>query len=149
MRSPEQLLASSAVTARLLPHARLLGRLNQALKKTLPSSLSNQAWVANVRQQTVIVYANNAAVATKLRQLSGRLLDTFTQTLQDCNQIEIKVQPENVIPSPLLRIFPEGKPEISPASAEKLLASARAMPEDSPLAATLRRLAKRGLKQKN
>jgi len=149
MRSPEQLLANSDVTARLLPHARLLKRLNQALRKTLPAALVQQTWVANIRQQTVIVYASNAAIATKLRQYNGRLLDAFTQILQECSQIEIKVQPKNVFPPPPLRIFPEGKPVISKASAEKLLAAARAMPEDSPLAETLRRLAKRGLEKEN
>ncbi|MCL2022727.1 MAG: DciA family protein [Betaproteobacteria bacterium] len=145
MRTPEQLLASSEITARLLPHARLLNRLNQALRETLPDSLTHQAWVANFRQQTVIICTNNAAVATKLRQFNERLLGTFTKAIRECRQIEIKVQPANVSSPPSLRIFPEGKPVVSKASAEKLLALASAMPEDSPLAVALRRLAERHL----
>ncbi|MCL2021714.1 MAG: DciA family protein [Betaproteobacteria bacterium] len=144
MRSPEQLLRSSEITARLLPRARALIRLNQTLRDTLPDSLTHQAWVANIRCQTVIIYANNAAVATKLRQFNERLLDIFTSISGEYKQIEIKVQPVNA-PSPQLRIFPEGKPAMSLASAEKLLAFARAMPEDSPLATTLRSLAERHL----
>ncbi|MDR0233525.1 MAG: DUF721 domain-containing protein [Zoogloeaceae bacterium] len=149
MRSPEQLLRSSEITARLLPHARLLGRLNQALRENLPDTLTHRAWVANIRQQTVLIRASNAAVATKLRQFSERLVDAFTQISYECRQVEFKVQPKSIFSSPPARIFPEEKPVISPATAEKLLVLAHAMPEDSPLAAALHRLAGRHMKKES
>jgi len=145
MRTPEQLLTSSETTARLLPHARLLSRLNRMLGETLPASLTRHTWVANFRQQTVIICTNNAAIATKLRQFNERLLTAFSKTIRECRQIEVKVQPVNAHPPPPLQIFPEGKPTISPRTAKKLLAAAKDMPEDSPLAASLRSIGERHL----
>jgi hypothetical protein len=145
MLSPKQLFANNDITARLLPHVRLLGRLNQALKEEIPPALAFRAQVANFRQQTVIVHAGNAATATKLRQLSERLRDAFAKITGECKRVEIKVQP---IPDPAdfssSRLFPDaGQDLLSPAGSERLLASARAMPEDSPLAAALKRIAAR------
>jgi hypothetical protein len=143
MLSPEELFANNGITARLLPHVRLLGRLNQALKDEIPPALAFGAQVANFRQQTVIVYASNAATATKLRQLGERLRDAFAKITGECKRVEIKVQP---IPDPVdfssSRLFPDaGQDLLSAAGREKLLALARAMPEDSPLAAALGRIA--------
>ncbi|MDR2637286.1 MAG: DUF721 domain-containing protein [Zoogloeaceae bacterium] len=145
MLSPEQLFANNDITARLLPHVRLLGRLNQALREEIPPALACGAQVANFRQQTVIVHASNAAIATKLRQLGERLCDAFAKIVGECKRVEIKVQP---IPDPVdfssSRLFPDaGEDLLSPAGREKLLALASAMPEDSPLAAALKRIAGR------
>jgi hypothetical protein len=148
MRKSAQFLNRNEAISRLLPHARLLQRLGNALATTIPGQMAGRVRIANLRQATVIMHADNAAVAAKLRQMTGKLLEQFSRICLECNKIEIKVQP---IANSLLNgaakttaLFPasDRRPP-SPRHAEKLLSMAEELPPGAPLAEALRRLASR------
>jgi hypothetical protein len=139
MLNTENLFARSELAARLIPHALTIRRLGKIFANTAPPGLVRQARVVNYRQGTVIIHANNGAIAAKLRQISQRLRDAFAGMGLQCNQVDVKVQPIDTTEQPSIRHV---KP-ISQTSAQKILACANAMPSDSSLAASLRQLLER------
>jgi hypothetical protein len=136
MLNMENLFARAELTARLIPHVRLITRLGKTFVKTAPPGLRHQARVVNYRLGTVVIHADSSAVAAKLRQIVPRLENAFLGMGVQCRQIEIKVQP--VEPLDLANV--SHAKTISRASARKILACAEAMPPDSRLAASLRQL---------
>ena len=139
MLTPEKLLERSDQTARVLAHARLLMRLEQCFAASVPPGLAGHARVVNYRLGTIVIHAENGAVAAKLRQIGLRLQDSFVKIGLECNQIEVKVQPAQ---NPSQSITSTVKP-MSPLSARTLADCADRMPEESPLARALRRLVDR------
>ncbi|WP_303783586.1 DciA family protein [Azovibrio restrictus] len=139
MLTPERLLERSDQTARVLAHARLLARLEQCFAASIPPGLAGRARVVNYRLGTVVIHAENGAVAAKLRQLGPRLQDIFVKIGLECNQMEVKVQPAQ---NPGQSITSTVKP-ISALSARTLSDCAGRMPEESPLARALRHLVER------
>jgi hypothetical protein len=139
MLNTENLFARTELTARLIPHALIIGRLGETFAKTAPSGLVQQARVVNYRLGTVVIHANNGAVAAKLRQISQRLNNAFIEVGLQCSQVDIKVQPIETIGQSDTAL---AKP-ISRVSARKIRACADAMPADSSLAAALRKLLER------
>jgi len=138
--SPEQLLERSDESARLLVHARLLMRLDALFAAALPTALAKKARVVNYRQGVVTLHAPNGAIASKLRQLTPRLAEKFSQNGLECNQIEVKVQP--VSTRALTPPVPKKKP-LTRKSADAIRACADVLPEGSPLAAALQTLLER------
>jgi hypothetical protein len=136
MLSANDLLARSESTARFIAHARLIARLEEYFANAAPANLTAQARVANYRPETetVIIHANNGAVAAKIRQVSQRLQNGFVKMGIQCNQIEVKVQP---MQNPAQSIT-SNKRFLSRRGARHLLACADAMPSDAPLALALR-----------
>jgi hypothetical protein len=141
MLNTENLFARSELTARLIPHALMIGRLGETFARTAPAGLVQQARVVNYRLGTVVIHASNGAVAAKLRQISQRLQNAFIGMGLQCNEVEIKVQPIETFEQSVA-INPKS---ISPASAQKIRACADTMPPDSKLAASLRGLLERAL----
>ncbi|GHT90113.1 hypothetical protein FACS1894185_0280 [Betaproteobacteria bacterium] len=139
MLNTENLFAKSELAARLIPHALMIGRLGETFAKTAPRSLAQQARVVNYRLNTVVIHANNGAIAAKLRQISQRLKNAFIAMGLQCNEVEVKVQPIETLEQ---NVTTHAK-SISSASAQKILACAAAMPPDSRLAASLRELLER------
>ncbi|MDR1890549.1 MAG: DUF721 domain-containing protein [Zoogloeaceae bacterium] len=139
MLNTEKLFARNELVARLIPHALMIGRLGETFAKTAPPGLVHQARVVNYRLGTVVIHADNGAVAAKLRQISTRLKNAFLGTGLQCNQIEIKVQPIETV----TQFGASNVKSISSASARKILDCAAAMPPDSKLAASLRQLLER------
>jgi hypothetical protein len=136
MRTPEELLEHHAAVAGLLEHARLLARLGRGFAATCPGGLAEWARVVNYRQGTVVIHAENGAVAAKLRQLAPRLRDAFVKIGLECNGLEVKVQPvQNIAQSMPSTIKP-----ISHGGLAALSGCAAGLPAASPLAAALRRL---------
>lgn len=136
MLTPEKLLERSDQTAQILAHARLLMRLERRFAAAVPPGLAEHARVVNYRLGTIVIHAENGAVAAKLKQISLRLRDSFVKIGLECNQIEVKVQPiQNLGQSITSTVKP-----MSEESARTLNACANAMPQDSPLARALRHL---------
>lgn len=139
MLTPEKLLERSDQTAQVLAHARLLMRLEQRFAASVPPGLAEHARVVNYRLGTIVIHAENGAVAAKLKQIGLRLRDSFVKIGLECNQIEVKVQPiQNLSQS----ITSTPKP-MSRESILTLSACADSMPKDSPLAQALRHLLER------
>ena len=92
-RSLETFLRTDTSTAKLMAHARLLRKLSRRFSAVAPTGLGQAARVANYKAGTVVIYAENGAVATKLRQMSQRLCNELSTGGLECNGIEVKVQP--------------------------------------------------------
>ncbi|MDR0736772.1 MAG: hypothetical protein LBF51_08115 [Zoogloeaceae bacterium] len=138
MLTANDLFVRSESTTRLVVHARLIAQLGECFTRIAPANLGAQARVANYRPETetVVIHANNGAIAAKIRQINQRLQNGFVKMGMQCNQIEVKVQP---IQNPAQSMTSDKK-SISRHSARSLLACADAMPPGAPLALALRAL---------
>lgn len=96
-KAPAQFLDTDAVAGRLMAHARLLMKLSSRFDDCAPGALRHAARVANYRSGTVVIHADNGAVAAKLRQMSRRLCDELSFEGAECNVIEVKVQPRQTL----------------------------------------------------
>jgi hypothetical protein len=76
--------------------AQRLCELQQLFVDSAPASLSRAARVTSCRAGTVFVSADNAAVATKLRQLAPSLLLSIRQREAEVTAIKITVQVREV-----------------------------------------------------
>ncbi len=82
----------------LLQQAQKLLALQQAWDDVAPKPLAAASRVGAVRQQTLIVYANNGAVAGKLRQLVPSLLEKIQKQGVEVTAIRVDVQVEALPP---------------------------------------------------
>ncbi len=76
----------------LLQQAQKLLVLQKIWDEVAPKPLSTASRVGAVRQQTLIVYANNGAVAGKLRQLVPSLLEKIQKRGVEITAIQVDVQ---------------------------------------------------------
>lgn len=82
----------------LLQQAQKLLLLQEAWNKVAPKTLAAASRVGAMRQQTLIVYANNGAVAGKLRQLLPSLLEKIQKRGVEVTAIRVDVQVEALPP---------------------------------------------------
>ncbi|MDP3482743.1 MAG: DUF721 domain-containing protein [Sulfuricella sp.] len=78
----------------LLQQAQKLLVLQKAWNEVAPKPLADASRVGAVRQQTLIVYANNGAIAGKLRQLVPSLLEKIQKRGIEVTAIRVDVQVE-------------------------------------------------------
>lgn len=90
-------LADDKAAGSVMSHASLLLRLNTVFQQSLPSPLGKAARVANVKAGTIVILAENGAVAVKIRQMTQRLESTFVAAGVQCNSVEVKVQPAKTL----------------------------------------------------
>jgi len=83
----------------LLQQAQKLLTLQKAWNEVAPKPLAAASIVGAVRQQTLIVYANNGAVAGKLRQLVPSLLEKIQERGVEVTAIRVVVQVEVLPPA--------------------------------------------------
>jgi hypothetical protein len=93
---PEHYLDKDAAAGRVMAHARLLLKLSRRFEAVAPAGLRHSAHVANYKLGTIIIHADNGAVAAKIRQLSQRLSSELSKGGTECNGIEVKVQPRQI-----------------------------------------------------
>ena len=79
-----------------MAHARLLLKLSRRFEAVAPAGLRHSAHVANYKLGTIIIHADNGAVAAKIRQLSQRLSNELSKGGAECSGIEVKVQPRQI-----------------------------------------------------
>lgn len=77
-----------------------LQQINQTLPNILPKPLAQHCRVVNLREQTVVIYADSAAWATRLRYLIPTVLQAWQQQSFDITKIEIRVHLEAMAPNP-------------------------------------------------
>lgn len=122
----------------LSQEARLNAELDRILLHSAPAELTQACRVKQLRDGTLTLLAENAAIAAKLKQLAARLLDAYRKERTEVTSIRILVQVER---RPQPRAEPEPK-RLSIESIENLERLADSM-EDSPLKQALTRLAAR------
>jgi hypothetical protein len=130
-------LASNQELRQLSSKARQLTALQRHYELIVPPSLQSGSRVLQLRQQVVVIAADNGAVAAKLRQMTVELISLFQARGCEVTGIQIKVQvttPKRVVP-------PE--PRKLGKSARDALNELEENLVDSPLKTALRRLARR------
>lgn len=137
-KAPEQFLDSDAAAGRVMAHARLLLRLSRRFSAIAPPALRHSARVANYKSGKLVIYADNGAVAAKIRQLGKRLCNELSTGGAECNDIDVKVQPRQIHASSMTST---PKP-LSPRARESLNEAASRLPP-GPLRSALDTLLQR------
>ncbi|MCX7141361.1 MAG: DciA family protein [Proteobacteria bacterium] len=132
-------LDSATGIAALLPQAERLIELRRIYKEIVPQQLLRASSIVNYKQENVVIFAENNAIAAKIKLLSPRLVNDFSKRGIKVTGIRLEVQPRQ---NPLEAVA--GKhARLSPAGAESLDALAKRLP-DSKLKQALAELAARG-----
>lgn len=139
-RTLDDCLNADAAMARLAAHAGRLLKLQQIIEATVPSALAKFCRVANYKLGVVVIHADNAAVAAKLRQMAPSLGDELRSSGTEVTEIRIKVQPREAAPKPSPSIYLAGLSTQAKRGLTKLSAE---LPEGSTLKAALERLVNR------
>ena len=132
-------LDSAAGIASLLPQAERLIKLRQIYEKLVPQQLLQSSAIVNCRQQRVVVFAENNAVAAKLKLLTPRLINDFCRFGAEVTEIRVEVQPRQ---SKQVKIASK-RARLSRGGSRSLQALAERLP-DSKLKLAVTALAGRG-----
>lgn len=136
-RSLDECFKADDGLGRLTDHAARLLRLQRIFESAVPRSLGRGARVANLKLGRLVVFADNGAIAAKLRQIVPTLNGAFANLAPEVTGIEIKVQPR----VPGGDMGSAGTPKPLGGHAKRGLTSlAESLPEDSPLVRALRQL---------
>lgn|SRR5574342_585653 len=93
--SPQSLnsyLSHGDGAGRLMAHAALLLKLARIYQNMAPGHLGQASRVANYKSGTVVIHADNGAVAVKLRQMAPTLAREFLNRGIECSGVLVKVQ---------------------------------------------------------
>lgn len=132
-------LGSGEALARLQDHAARLRRLQAVLERGLPPLLGGLCRVANFKEGTLVLSASGGAAAARLRQLTPSLVGHFVQAGHAVQAIKVKV----AAPETASWRRPPPERHISADARAGLTQFAATLPADSPLRASLERLAQR------
>jgi hypothetical protein len=130
-------LASNQDLRQLSSKAGQLAALQRHYESFAPRSLIRSSHVMQLRQQTLVIAANNGAVAAKLRQMTDEFISCFQARGCEVTGIQIRVQVAVPPHTSLSRPRKLGKAALD--ALEKLDEELA----DSPLKAALRRLGRR------
>lgn len=130
-------LASTDELRQLSSKAKQVNALQQHYKLLAPPSLLKGSRILQLRQQVVVIAADNGAVAAKLRQMTDELISLFQARGCEVTGIQIKVQV--TAPPPV----GSPQPRVLSKAAQDTLTELEENLADSPLKTALRRLAKR------
>ncbi|HEX2826720.1 MAG TPA: DciA family protein [Burkholderiales bacterium] len=134
-----QLFGTTETLKALKARVKRLAELQSLYVRTAPRELAGSSRVKGCRAGTLFVFADNAAVAAKLKQLAPRLLAAIRETEAEINQIRIEVQ---VRGRQGVSFATSRKKPLSEATVRRFGALAQTMPE-GPLKAAVARLAAR------
>jgi hypothetical protein len=138
-RKIHEVLACSGELRALSTQAQRLAQLQQVLIEALPSPLDRSARVSTLRAGRLVVLADNAAVAAKLRQLAPRLLRFMQERENQVTGIHIEVQV--AVPQRLSATEPSAR-DLSLTALRSLEGLASTL-KDSPLKQALDRMVRR------
>jgi hypothetical protein len=128
------LLASLRDLQAIYVRTKRLAALQQIYAGALPSELSRRSRVAFERSGTVVVFADNGAVAAKLRHLAPRIVSEIVKIEPEVTSIRVEVQ---VAHSSTVHRHPHHR--IGSSGLASLTALRDSLPE-TPLRAALSRL---------
>jgi hypothetical protein len=132
-------IASSGDLKALARQAQRLRGLQQCFLESTSSALALASRVANLKAGTLLILADNAAVAAKLRQLAPRLLLHFNERGIEVTGIRVEVQ---VKPHKIKAEDEVTKRSLPPDAIKDFVTLADALPA-SPLKSALDRLVAR------
>lgn len=136
-RSLEDCLTADSAMARLAGHAARLLHLQRIFEAAVPRTLLRSTRVANLKLGKLVLHADNAAAAAKIRQIVPTLVNVFRDKAAEVTGIEIKVQPRPAPsrpPAAAMRDLPGTQAK------QGLTSLAGKLPPDSPLREALQRL---------
>lgn len=142
IHSPEHFLSADNAAGKVMAHVRLLQKLDRRFGATAPSGLRHAARVANYKSGTVVIHAENGAVAAKLRQLAPRLALELAKCGAECHTVDVRVQPRQA----LREISSSTQKPLSDTSFRTLQATADSLPE-GPLRQALSHLLARAARR--
>jgi hypothetical protein len=85
-------LASNQELRQLSSKARQVAALQRHYESIAPPNLTRSSQIIRLHRQTLVIAANNGAVAAKLRQMTGDLISCFQARGCEVTGIQIKVQ---------------------------------------------------------
>ena len=118
-------LDSAAGIAALLPQAERLIELRRIYSELVPQQLLRCSSIVNYKQENVVIFAENNAIAAKLKLLSPRLVNDFSKRGVQVTGIRLEVQPRQ---EPRKALTPK-QAKLSAAGAESLEALAKRLPD--------------------
>jgi hypothetical protein len=118
-------LDSANGIAALLPQAERLIELRRIYSELVPQQLLRSSSIVNYKRQTVVIFAENNAIAAKLKLLSPRLVNDFSKRGVEVTGIRLEVQPR---PKPVTALTPK-QAKLSGAGARSLEALAKRLPD--------------------
>ena len=120
----------------LMPQAQRLIELRLLFTQALPKNLLRSCSIANYKQGKVVIFAENSAVAAKLKLLLPTVRDHFLKFGVEVTGIEVQVQPIAARPNlPISEIY------LSTNAAESLTRLSDQLP-DSKLKKSIEALAR-------
>ena len=118
-------LDSTAGIAALLPQAERLIELRRIYRELVPQQLLRSSSIVNYKRQIVVIFAENNAIAAKLKLLSPRLASGFSKRGVEVTGIRLEVQPRQEPQKALT----QKHAKLSAAGAESLEALAKRLPD--------------------
>jgi hypothetical protein len=118
-------LESAAGIAALLPQAERLIELRRIYSELVPQQLLRCSSIVNYKQENVVIFAENNAIAAKLKLLSPRLVNDFSKRGLQVTGIRLQVQPPQEPRKEQIR----KQAKLSVAGAESLEALAKRLPD--------------------
>lgn len=135
--SLNRVLGATPELAALADQAARLSRLQEIYARTVPDYLVSTSRVANLKLETLIIHADNAAVATKLKQIEPRLRMEFAKTGWPISALQFKVLP----PRPQTRNpVSDRDAHLSEEARHSLSSLLDTLEPDSPVRSALKRL---------
>ncbi len=126
-------LNSSNSLRRLTNEARRIAELQRVFLKIAPQPLTQACCVKQLRAGTLVLLAENAAIAAKLRQLLPRLLTSYQKQRMEVTAIQVEVQVRDAVTKTATK---SSTKHLSTESIENLERPAARL-EDSPLSRAL------------
>lgn len=130
------LLGDSAQS--LAAQAALLLRLRESASQVAPEALLRSASIANYKQGKVVIFAENNAVAAKLRLFEPRLIDLWARQGFQVSALRVEVQPTRGGSAGRIK-----HARLTPVAGRALSGLASGLPDDSPLRKAVAALAQR------
>lgn len=110
----------------LMPQAKRLLELRRILQDTLPANLGRSCSIANIKQGKVVIFAENSAVAAKLKLVAPGLRARLLEAGHEVTGIEVEVQLKARYTTPR---NPER--QLSPGAARELAKLADQLPDSA------------------
>jgi hypothetical protein len=114
-----ELFGQNDQTNSLISHANFLLELRRIIVLVLPAEIARNCSIANYKDGKLVIFADNNAVAAKLRLLAGglplKISGHLQQTGRQVTAVAIEVQPRAPAPGTVqksTRISPRGGEEI-------------------------------------
>jgi hypothetical protein len=87
----------------LMPHAEQVMSLRQSLAGVLPANLRRSCEIANYSQGKVVIFAENSAIAAKLKLMAPTLVRDLSKRVAQVTAIEVRVQPRTTTEHTVIR----------------------------------------------